>query len=318
MRCFERLVVLSLKIFIFFLFVGASFAATTIKLKSQVYTNKENIYLSDIAVVSSDNSKFKEFLENLYITDFPQDIFSKRITKKQIKDILEANYINTSEISIVGSYCTIKRSINKLTPEKIKDDVQSFLLRRYPDIEVVSISVPRIRSIQRKNLRIKIKERSKTSSYIYLTYFVYNGNFLLRRISVPVKYKKISYVVFSVVDIRKGEYITREKISLKKYTGNTRHLFTSLEEILGKKAKINIKADIPIKDYMIVPDYLVQRGSNVKIIYNKGIIHIELIGRALENGQLNQIIKVKNISSGKVIPCKVIGRNQVLFIGGSF
>ncbi|RMD45217.1 MAG: flagella basal body P-ring formation protein FlgA, partial [Aquificota bacterium] len=39
--------------------------------------------------------------------------------------------------------------------------------------------------------------------------------------------------------------------------------------------------------------------------------------KALENGQLNQIIKVKNTSSGKVIPCKVIGRNQVLFIGGS-
>ena len=201
---------------------------------------------------------------------------------------------------------------------RLQSDVENFLKRNFKNIQVESISYPNFKAIKGKSLQVKIKKRTQTSAYIYLTYSVYDNGKLIKRLTIPVKYKKISYVVFSSEFIKKGETITREKVELKKYIGNPRHLITSIQEIIGSRAKINIRKGIPIKDYMIQPNYLVNRGSSVKIIYNKGLIHIELLGRALENGLLNQIIKVKNISTGKVIPCKVIGKNQVLFIGGSF
>jgi flagella basal body P-ring formation protein FlgA len=298
------------------LLFGGVFASTVIKLKKKVFLDKEEIYLSDISTVYSDNPSVKELLEGLYISDFPKSASHRRITREEVISIVKSHY--SEGFHVEGQECIVERAPLTVSQESIKDEIRNFLKKKYPDVEIISISVPRIRPVKGKNLKTVIKESSKTSSYIYLNYFIYKNGSLLRRISVPVKYRKISYVVFSKTDIKKGEYITKNKVHLKRYTGNTRHMFSSFEEVIGKKAKINIKAGIPIKDYMVVPDYLVLRGSNVKIIYNKGVIHIELIGRALENGQLNQIIKVKNISSGKVIPCKVIGRNQVLFIGGSF
>ncbi len=205
--------------------------------------------------------------------------------------------------------------INK---NRLQSDIENFLKRNFKNIQVESVSYPNFKTIKGNNLQVKIKKRTQTSAYIYLTYSIYDNGKLIKRFTIPVKYKKISYVVFSKEVIKKGEIITREKIELKKYIGNPRHLITSIQSIVGSRAKINIRKGIPIKDYMIQPNYLVNRGSSVKIIYNKGLIHIELLGRALENGLLNQIIKVKNISTGKVISCKVIGKNQVLFIGGSF
>ncbi len=204
-----------------------------------------------------------------------------------------------------------------VSKERIKKDIERFLERKYPDIEIVYISVPKIRPIRGESIKTYIKESSKTYSYIYLTYYVYKDTQLLKRFSIPVRYKKVSYVVFSKVAIKRGEYITKDKVILKKFLGNPRHMFLSIDEVVGSKAKINIRENTPLKEYMIEPDYFVKRGSNVKIIYNKGIIHIELIGKALENGKKGQIINVKNLSSGKVIQCRVIGRNQVLFIGGS-
>ena len=61
------------------------------------------------------------------------------------------------------------------------------------------------------------------------------------------------------------------------------------------------------------PHYLVKRGNPVKVVYVKGPIKIEIIGIALENGREGDIIKVKNPSTGKILPCRVVGENVVLF-----
>ncbi len=317
MRCSGLLATLSLRILvIFLLFVEVAFASTVIKLKKDVFLKKDSIYLKDISNITSDNSSFKQFLKKMYIGAIKKS--QKVITKKQIEDILKKNYIDTSKIRIVGNKIIVKRFLSIIDKSRLKKDVEQFLKKNFKNIEVESISYPNFKTIKGTKLQVKIRKRSQTSTHIYLTYEIYKNGVLVKRFSIPVRYKKISYVVFSKEFIKRGETITKEKLELKKYIGNPRHLITSLQEILGSRAKINIRKGIPIKDYMIKPNYLVNRGSSVKIIYNKGLIHIELLGRALENGLLNQIIKVKNISTGKVIPCKVIGKNQVLFIGGSF
>ena len=317
MKCSGLSAILSLRILlIFLLFVEATFASTVIKLKNEVYLEKDRIFLKDISTITSDNSSFKQFLGNIYVGNLKGN--QKIITKKQIKDILNKNYIDTSKVRVVGSKVLVKKFSAVIDKNKLRKDVGNFLKRNFKNIEVESISYPNFRVVKGKNLHVKIKKRTQTSSYIYLTYEIHDNGRLVKRLIVPVRYRQVSYVVYSKEYIRRGEIITKDKVELKKYIGNPRHLITSIQNILGSRAKINIRKGIPIKEYMIEPNYFVDRGSNVKIIYNKGLIHIELLGRALENGQLNQIIKVKNISTGKVIPCKVIGKNQVLFIGGSF
>ncbi len=316
MRCLEQLAVSSLSILLLlFFFSEASKASTVIYLKEYVFLEKEKILLKDISTVKSDNKSLERFLKNLKIGTLNSS--EKRINLSQIKYILKKNFIDTSHIVFLGKSVLVRRVIKSIDRDSILKDVKEYLKKHYKSVEIERISVPRIRKIKGSSLHIKIKESSKTSSFIYLSYEIFKNGELIRKVTVPVKYRKISYVVFARSDIHKGDLFSRNNITLKKYRGNTRHLFGSIEELIGSKARINIKKGSVIKDYMVEPDYKVLRGSSVKIIYNKGWIHIELLGRALENGQLNQIIRVKNISTGKVIPCKVIGENQVLFIGGS-
>lgn len=92
--------------------------------------------------------------------------------------------------------------------------------------------------------------------------------------------------------------------------------FTDIKDIVGSTAKIDISENDVITERMVIPDYKVKRKDYVKVIYSRNSIRIEIQGVALENGKLGDLIKVKNISSGKVLICKVIGKDTVLYTGG--
>jgi flagella basal body P-ring formation protein FlgA len=56
---------------------------------------------------------------------------------------------------------------------------------------------------------------------------------------------------------------------------------------------------------------MVRRGKMVLLIGESKRLLIKTQGKALENGRLGDVIKVKNITSGKVVHATVTGENTV-------
>jgi len=48
-------------------------------------------------------------------------------------------------------------------------------------------------------------------------------------------------------------------------------------------------------------DIAIRKGDRVKIVLNSGIIYIEFPGLALSNAKEGEIIKVRNMSSNKIV-----------------
>ncbi len=297
-------------LFYAFVFTNILEAKITIELYPFVNLKKEKVYIKDIANVTGKDKKnrLEKFIEDIYVTKIDAGI--KKIDKDEVLKSLKKNYIDIKNIEVIGpDRVIVQRETIRLTQLQILKDIESFLKKRYKDtIEIVSISINKKEIIlPYGKIEKKIKIRSKTTNNIYLKYDIFiDGE---KRISLPVtvKVKYFLMIPYAKRDIPKGKKIEPDDVYLKKTTVTNilRNTF-KLEDVIGKVAKRNIKKDSIIKDYLLSPDYMVLKGKSVKILYSNGFINIELMGLALENGSKGDIIKVKNISSNKVIKCKVV------------
>jgi flagella basal body P-ring formation protein FlgA len=56
---------------------------------------------------------------------------------------------------------------------------------------------------------------------------------------------------------------------------------------------------------------MVRRGGMVRIVLDKGLLRIMTIGQSEENGARNDFVKIRNVSSGKILYARVIDENTV-------
>jgi len=83
------------------------------------------------------------------------------------------------------------------------------------------------------------------------------------------------------------------------------------DEIVGKRLVSGIGPDREIKRSMIKEPVLVKKGEVVRIVLDDGQMSLIATGVAEEEGVERQRIRVKNLSSQKVILAKVVGEGFV-------
>ncbi len=318
MRCLERWVLLNpnllrplLPLLFFFNF---SFGTVLIELKEFSKVSSEKIYLEDIADIKTESLQFKNFLKEIEIDKSPKPKKTKIITKSRIISVLKTYHLDLTGIKIKGERCVVVSDFIKISKEQIIRDVEKFLEKKFKNIKIQTVSVHTRNIFVPKNYSKEVEIKSKSRSYIHLEYTISSPD---KRISIPVsvKYSEVSSVVKAVRDIKRGRKITEEDIETVEMFNVRDGYVREPEYVIGKIAKVNIKRGSPIRENQIVPDYAVRKKDKVKVIYDRGIIRVELYGTALENGEIGSVIRVKNLSSRKEIRCKVIGRKEVLFIG---
>lgn len=94
-----------------------------------------------------------------------------------------------------------------------------------------------------------------------------------------------------------------EKINLAKAQ---RGFFNRLDAVAGQSAKRRIRADQILHPGLLDAPLLVRRGDKVKILARKDGIQASTNGEALSNGKQGEVIRVRNLSSDKLIDAKVM------------
>lgn len=128
---------------------------------------------------------------------------------------------------------------------------------------------------------------------------------------VPVEVIKQQKVLIASRDLNKGEVISNADLNLD-YIDESKVLDTAINDsyvLVGSKVKKNIKAGSQIRDGNIC---VVCKGEKVNIAAQSGGLTLKTTGLALEDGSMNDFIKIKNIKTGKTIIAKVVGPNSVL------
>ena len=95
---------------------------------------------------------------------------------------------------------------------------------------------------------------------------------------------------------------------------NAMGAFFDPADVIGRRMKMGLGVNRPLTARYLYPDYLVEEGSEVLISSSYGGISVDMVGYALENGQIGEWIGVENASSGKTVRGKITGEKKVRVI----
>ncbi|WP_404338831.1 flagellar basal body P-ring formation chaperone FlgA [Pseudoalteromonas mariniglutinosa] len=127
---------------------------------------------------------------------------------------------------------------------------------------------------------------------------------------VHVRIVELKPVIVATENLARGEIITRAHLSIKmqeKQFIRPQYL-DNKSVIIGSRSKRNIRSGLPITMGQIC---MVCKGDNVTIIAKVHGLEIKTTGIALEDGTLDEQVRVKNKKSGKVLNARVDGVESV-------
>lgn len=114
-------------------------------------------------------------------------------------------------------------------------------------------------------------------------------------------------------EIERGQTLesTQLKLAPLEIGKSSRGYFTDIAEVAGKTARRRIRADQPLTPALLDGALLVRRGQQVKIVASQDGILASAVGEALANGKQDEVIRVRNLRSQKIIEAKVTASGEV-------
>ena len=119
-------------------------------------------------------------------------------------------------------------------------------------------------------------------------------------------------VAVLIKNISKGQVISKEHLGFEGRPERQIHgAYRDISEVLGRKAKGNIAAGTILKARHLDTVYFVDKNDSVLVIAANKAITITTSAIALENGQIGDMIPVKNMKSEKVFKVIITGKKKV-------
>lgn len=139
-----------------------------------------------------------------------------------------------------------------------------------------------------------------------------NGR-VLRNIPVKVDVEAMTAMVVALHQIAHGEIISETDVVLKKQeiTYNSELSARTINDVVGKKARVTIKSSQPVRTDQIERVPLIKPGQMVSIIAENDVLKISVAGKARSAGAEGDTIRVQNLNSLKEISARVISATTV-------
>ena len=133
------------------------------------------------------------------------------------------------------------------------------------------------------------------------------------KIHVPVFIDGLVNVAIASRAIFKGMELDDTNTRMQKMSLSQLHYgyFSKLEQVQGMESLRNIRNNQVITPGIVMTPKWVKRGHPVSILAKNGRLTLRVKGKAMADGRQGQVIKVKNLSSQKVIFAKVSGPGEV-------
>ncbi len=166
-----------------------------------------------------------------------------------------------------------------------------------------------------KNYKIEVRE-NKNDEYIGDRLYnvkVWHKNQYVKQIFVPTTIEVCKDIVLSTKSMKRDTNISAQDLLVaeKWFSRVPRDIITDPENILGKRLLRSINAQTPFTPSMLSNPIMFKKGKVVKIVCDNDSLNISTLGLAEEEGIYGAMVKVKNISSNKIIQGRVIGDSVV-------
>ncbi|MFT5698012.1 MAG: flagella basal body P-ring formation protein FlgA [Desulforhopalus sp.] len=125
---------------------------------------------------------------------------------------------------------------------------------------------------------------------------------VVKNISIRGKIEARANIVTAAIPIKKGTILTSHHLNEAVMDiSDLQDPGFSVDEFLGKKIIRSLRAGSPVKVSMVESLPVIHRGEKVKIVIQSGAMRLTATGLAHSDGKINDLIRVQNINSNKVL-----------------
>ncbi|MDP6595645.1 MAG: flagellar basal body P-ring formation chaperone FlgA [Candidatus Poribacteria bacterium] len=301
-----------------FWMVGAATDTTIIYLLPVVTIEQKDILIGDIAQVEGVKLQLLQQIKSIKVGSVNQARFSKSIGPAQVNYWLKRNQIDLSQIEVRG-----RSKVSYQQPASGSADLLAQVKAFYQQaLQIKSVEIrPRMKMPVippiNSETRIQFKPKGDLQRGL-LGVEVYSNNTTPYRTTLSFEIRIEQAVVIAKIDIPPHTKIEPSFLKLEAKVLDPSHPsfwqgipISRIEKVAGQLSSRQIRQGQPITDQDLQKIYCVAKDSPVTIIAQHGQLKIQAQGVACENGELGQLIRIKNISSKKEITGQIIGQKKV-------
>lgn len=278
--------------------------------EAQISTN--HVTLGDVAAFS-DNNDVTDALSVKIIAASPEPGKSSYLDSREIiKNILRKTKLSSSTLWSGSASVKIIRLGQKISQDQLIEQITNYLKNQTSgmpkaDISFEPSSLPLPFMIPKGETSWEVIPSNPTilKSNRFSIIIRVDGR-VRKNISIAGRVKALAPIAVAVTSLKRGSILTPDNTALVvKDIVEHRAPCLSLREILGKRVKHNFRAGSVIESDDVEMPPLVKKGQLVKIILNHGPLFLSASGIARMSGTLNQVIRVQNVNSRKLIFCRI-------------
>jgi len=192
----------------------------------------------------------------------------------------------------------------------------NFIKELYNNSNDVQVRLNAIPSQLKENTRVKninFRKVPDTNGDGICMVEVITGTGRVKTVQVPFRvFTKRKLFVLNTAG-KKDQVIKRGDLSVQEtyMNGKGNEYPSSFEDLTGKVLKKDVPVNTIITYQMLEEPLAVQRGEIVSIIAENRKLLVMAKGKTIEKGRIGDIIRVKNISSGKEVAGRIADQNTV-------
>ena len=215
-----------------------------------------------------------------------------------------------------NAFCSQKEILNQETLGKaIREHIEQNMPWPADSARIELLSQLPVFTAGNGILSFKIESRSR-ENYLGDTSFavrVFQNDVFFKEETVRVRIEVLREFVVSTNNLGRDTIITNNDISLQKKWVRSIPInaISALEEAIGKTVCVSIRPNTEIIRNMLKEVMPVKKGKMVNIILDNGVMKITAMGLSEEDGAEGALVKVRNITSSKIIYARVIGQSKV-------
>lgn len=295
-----------------FLFPSATVFGFEITFSENVTVDGTVVTVGDVAKFHKD-SAFARALSTQTISQAPPPGESISLSSISLKKKLLAKITFPRDTRWKGPpVISITRNAITVGPEQISTYIGDFLEANKPDLPEAEIrfvpkALPMPFHLPVGDLSCEVipSNPSILGSSRFALIFRVDGK-VAKNMSVRGKIIALADIVITTKNIKRGEILTPSHLTTALRDINKIDTPSmDINEFIGMRAKRRLRQGSPMQTSYIEPLPIVRKGQKVKIVVLSGQMLLTATGLAHNDGAKDQIIKVQNLNSHKVIFCRV-------------
>lgn len=286
--------------------------------RDKATVTKPIITLSDIAEVEEMQVGQDDLvigIKKVQIGTAPKAGETVELQASSILDALRDQGINLREVGYsIPKSIKVTRAGREITINEVREAIESYFQEQGKEATLKKISSLEGIKVPPGNITLEpiFTGRKRDGNSSFDISFSQNG-VEIGKFPVVAKIDEYNLVPIASRKVERGEIIDEgsvemARVNLSELTGE---FITDESEILGKQARSRIDSGTPFRKMYVERAIAVEKGKKVILHFSSRAFEATATGIALDSRGINEGVKVRNDSSGKIVSGVVTGQGIV-------